>query len=371
MTDVLDHLHSVFQNHADVDVESLLNVEMHAYSELELSLIKLEHLTNTKPAAAAHYQGLFDQIAEFAQPFLVAKARVFSKQLASGTAGGGGGGGGSGFRYGELDMSVYEKMAESTSASFKDTQMVIELKRLVLVLQGPDLEREEQQFFRDSCLLPLLKSQLRSASFSGLAARRDFFKYVVHAAAQCFGFPWLRESLPFVMEGLENVARSGGQFLKVARTTGQGDPDLIGLAEEIIATTAAAAAAWAELQEQPLPGPEGDKPVAEDAGEPAAENAAPPGPEMDQQRARREGAACSLPPGPSRPLPAAPEPCSLAFLLAIVLPPSTAGTAGRCRTSSLTWCPGCATSTWPARRCTRPRRRATRAAGTPRRGRPS
>lgn len=35
------------------------------------------------------------------------------------------------------------------------------------------------QFFVDSCLLPLLKSQLRSTGFSGLADRRDFFKYIV------------------------------------------------------------------------------------------------------------------------------------------------------------------------------------------------
>eukprot|EP01052_Picozoa_sp_SAG31_P005049 SAG31_NODE_216_length_20053_cov_9.223815_18_plen_147_part_00 len=127
----IQHLHSILQRHADVDVQSLLNVMPHAYSELELSLIKLESLTNTAPAAAVHYKQLYDDIAANAKPFLEIKSKFFTTQKKKK----GSSGGGSGFRYGELDMSVYDKMAESTSANFKDTQMVIELKRLVQVLQ--------------------------------------------------------------------------------------------------------------------------------------------------------------------------------------------------------------------------------------------
>lgn len=93
-------------------------------------------------------QALFDEIAAHAQPFLDTKAQFFSKVRASQVKGGGEGeaaAGGGNFRYGELDMSVYEKMAESTVASFRDNQMISELQRLVQVLSGPELEFEQQQ----------------------------------------------------------------------------------------------------------------------------------------------------------------------------------------------------------------------------------
>eukprot|EP01052_Picozoa_sp_SAG31_P005048 SAG31_NODE_216_length_20053_cov_9.223815_17_plen_141_part_00 len=87
-----------------------------------------------------------------------------------------------------------------------------------------------------------------------------------------------------MLEGLQSVARSAAQFLKVAKATKQGDDKLIDLATNIVEIAKTAEGAWELLKQLPVDAEPAPEDVSDTVDEPSAET----GPETDWERDRRE-----------------------------------------------------------------------------------